>query len=71
MADELPLQGAERNRRSKTTTVAAVLVSIGSLSGSAYLAIDGELLAGLMRALTGPRSGTGAAIPTAGPAICR
>ena len=49
--------------------VGFVLVSIGTLSGSAYLAIDGETLAGLMRALTGPRSGTNAAIPAAGPSI--
>lgn len=69
MVDDGPSRDAERNRRSTAKTIAAVVVSIGTLSGSAYLAIDGELLAGLVRALTGPRSGTGAAIPTAGPAI--
>jgi hypothetical protein len=69
MVDDGPSRDAERNRRSRAKTVAAVVVSIGTLLGSAYLAIDGELLAGLMRALTGPGSGTGAAIPTAGPAI--
>jgi hypothetical protein len=69
MVDEAPSRGAKRKRRPKTRTVAAILVSIGTLLGSAYLAIDGETLAGLMRALTGPRSGTDAAIHAAGPAI--
>jgi hypothetical protein len=65
MVEEAPSRGAERKRRSKTKTVAAILVSIGTLSGSAYLAIDGETLAALVRALTGSSPST----PMAGPAV--
>jgi hypothetical protein len=65
MVDEAPSHGAERKRRPKPGAVAAILVSIGTLSGSAYLAIDGDTLAALVRALTGSTSSS----PTAGPAI--
>jgi len=65
MVDEAPSRGAERKRRPKRGIVAAILVSIGTLSGSAYLAIDGETLAAVLRALTGSNP----SIPSAGPAI--
>jgi len=65
MDDEAPSRGAERKRHSKSGTIAAILVSIGTLSGSAYLAIDGETLAALLRALTG----SSPSIPTSGPSI--
>jgi len=65
MEDEAPSRGAERKPRSKTKTVAAILVSIGTLTGSAYLSIDGDTLAALLRALTGSNPSS----PTAGPSI--
>ena len=69
MVDEAPSRGAKRKWRSRTKSVAAILVSIGTLSGSAYLAINGETLDVLLRMLTGPRAGTIQSITAAGPAI--
>ncbi len=65
MVAETPSRRDEHKRRSKTSAVATILFSIGTLSGSAYLAIDGEILAALLRALTGSNHPT----PAAGPAI--
>jgi hypothetical protein len=65
MEDEAPSRSAERKRRSKTKAVAAILVSIGTLTGSVYLSIDGETLAAVLRALTGSNR----SIPASGPAV--
>lgn len=63
MEDEAPSRGAKRKRRSKTKTVAAILVSIGTLTGSVYLSIDGDTLDTILRWLTALKPGTNTPVP--------